>query len=170
MIATPREACSFIGCSPPLPFPDIDHKIIMTVKSIRKCDIERNWRDEGVSRPIGQGHARLATPCVVAIAESYAGVFQDRANVRAADRGRRSRDSVRAERCLCCSVFAVESASNELMTEKIVPPPKKGATKPRPVRRPQDATPTSDERIHPPRGRQWLLIANYSMFMHEVDS
>ncbi|MEI5725763.1 hypothetical protein V7S54_31450 [Ensifer sp. CCNWLY38] len=66
--------------------------------------------------------------------------------------------------------FAVERASNEHMTEKIVPPPKKGATKPRPVRRPQDATPTSDERIHPPRGRQWLLIANYSMFMHEVDS
>jgi len=49
--------------------------------------------------------------------------------------------------------FAVESASNEFMTEKIVPPPKKGDPKPRPVRRPepQDSTPKSEERIHPPR-------------------
>ncbi len=96
----------------------------------------------------GQSHARLATTRVVAIAESYAGVFQDQTNVSGT---------------LLMSIgFCSESASNELMTEKIIPPPKKGASKPGPARRPEprDSTPKSDERIHPPRDTREAPVPN----------
>lgn len=58
--------------------------------------------------------------------------------------------------------FCSESASNELMTEKIIPPPKKGASKPGPARRPEprDSTPKSDERIHPPRDTREAPVPN----------